>query len=185
MAEPLSTEQQTLLKQHSNMEISKSTCKIITILSILFVILNIICIAILFSMVLEDDDDYSSGKKVAGTFPVVGPYSTVIEANGFLFISGQIAVVNGTIEGNIIQQTNMVLGNIKNILEDAGSNMNKVVKCRVFLTNISDFDAMNTVYMSYFDLSLPELDSYPARAALSVRDLPLGAQVEIEAIALT
>eukprot|EP01084_Bolivina_argentea_P229074 386712_1 len=181
----MSTEQQTLLKQHpETIEISRKTCKIITGLAIVFVITTIICIAVLFSIVLEDDES-SGGKRVAGSYPVVGPYSTVIEANGFLFVSGQIAVVNGTVEGDIIQQTDMVLGNIKNILEDAGSNMNKVVKCTIFLRNISDFGAVNTIYMSYFNLSLPELDSYPARAALAVRDLPVDAQVEIEAIALT
>ena len=98
---------------------------------------------------------------------------------------GQIALQNGSmIDGDIVEQTQTVLGNIKTILEDAGSNMNKVVKCTVFLRNISDFDLMNGVYRHYFNISSNEVDSYPARSAIAVRDLPLGAQVEIEAIAL-
>ena len=183
--DPLSTEQQSLLKQPSdNVTISRSTCKIIAGLATLFLIANIVCIAVLFSIVL-DDDESSSEKRAAGSMEVAGPYTPAIEANGFLFISGQIAVVNGTVDGDITEQTEMVLQNIKDILEDAGSNMNKVVKCTVFLSNIDNFDAMNAVYMHYFNVSTPEIESYPARSAFAVRDLPLNASVEIEAFALT
>mmetsp|Transcript_14664 Transcript_14664/g.13168 ORF Transcript_14664/g.13168 Transcript_14664/m.13168 type:complete len:190 (+) Transcript_14664:28-597(+) len=185
--DPLQTEQQSLLKQSpDNIVISRSACKIITCFVVLFVIATTICIGVLFSIVLEDDESTSGEKRVVGSMPVVGPYSTIIEGNGLLFLSGQIAVdENGTIsDGDVVEQTEIVLASIKQILEDAGSNMNKVLKCTVFLANISDFGDMNGVYMEYFNISSDELDSYPARAAFAVRDLPLGAQVEIEAIAL-
>lgn len=94
-------------------------------------------------------------------------------------------MVNGSIiDGDVVEQTEMVLDNIKDILQDAGSNMNKVVKCTVFLANIDDFGSMNGVYIKYFNISSDEIDALPARSAMAVEDLPLGALVEIEAIAL-
>ena len=90
--DPLQTEQESLLKEspdNHNIAISRSTCKIITCLAVLFVIATIACIAVLFSIVLADDDESTSQeKRVVGSMPVVGPYSTIIEGNGFLFLSG-------------------------------------------------------------------------------------------------
>ncbi|HBB92351.1 MAG: reactive intermediate/imine deaminase [Bacteroidetes bacterium GWF2_49_14] len=110
----------------------------------------------------------------------VGPYSQAIEAGGFLFISGQIPLVPATgklLEGSIVDQTHLVMNNIGEILKEAGYTYEHLVKCTCFLANIEDFKAMNEVYGSYFP-GVP-----PARAAFQVARLPLGAQVEIDAIA--
>lgn len=110
----------------------------------------------------------------------VGPYSQAIEAGGFLFISGQIPLVPATgklLEGSISDQTHLVMNNIGEILKEAGYTYEHLVKCTCFLANIDDFKAMNEVYGSYFP-GVP-----PARAAFQVARLPLGAQVEIDAIA--
>lgn len=94
--DPLQTEQQSLLKPSpDNIVISRSSCKVITILVVLFVIATICCIAVLFSIVLEDDETTTSAeKKVVGSGDVVGPYSTIIQGNGFLFLSGFLSMHN-------------------------------------------------------------------------------------------
>jgi 2-iminobutanoate/2-iminopropanoate deaminase len=110
----------------------------------------------------------------------VGPYSQAIEAGGFLFVSGQIPLVPATgklLEGSIVDQTRLVMNNIGEILKEAGYTYEHLVKCTCFLANIDDFKAMNEVYATYFP-GVP-----PARAAFQVAKLPLGAQIEIDAIA--
>ena len=109
----------------------------------------------------------------------VGPYSQAVELNGTLFISGQIPVnpATGTMPDGIEAQTHQSLKNIGAILEEAGLCYNDVVKTTVLLDDIRNFAAMNAVYAEYF----PE--SKPARACYQVAALPLGAHVEIEAIA--
>ena len=110
----------------------------------------------------------------------VGPYSQAIESGGFLFISGQIPLIPGTTqfaEGGVVEQTHQVLKNIGGILEAAGLTYEHVVKCTCLLADIKDFKAMNEVYATYFP-GVP-----PARAAFQAANLPLGALVEIEAIA--
>jgi 2-iminobutanoate/2-iminopropanoate deaminase len=111
----------------------------------------------------------------------IGPYSQAIRANGFIFISGQIPLDPKTqqmVEGNIAQQTERVLENLKGILEAAGSSLPHVVKTTVFLKDLNDFAAMNEVYGRYFSAHPP------ARATVEVSALPKGASIEIELIAL-
>lgn len=111
----------------------------------------------------------------------IGPYSQAIKANGFVFVSGQVALDPKTqqlIEGGIAQQTERVMENLKGIVEAAGSNMSKVVKTTVFLTDMNDFSAMNEVYGRYFPTQPP------ARATVQVSRLPKDVKVEIEVVAL-
>ncbi len=111
----------------------------------------------------------------------VGPYSQAVEANGILFISGQIPVDPSTgkiIEGGIAEQTEQVLKNMGAILEEAGLSFKNVVKCTCLLNDMDNFVAMNQVYAKYFT------EEMPARAAYGVVKLPLGVMVEIESIAV-
>ncbi len=110
----------------------------------------------------------------------IGPYSQAIRTNGFLYVSGQVALdpKTGEIVGSDIrQQTERVLENVKGILEAAGSNMHHVVKTTVFLKDMNEFAAMNEVYAKYFTLAPP------ARSTVQVARLPKDALVEIEVIA--
>jgi len=110
----------------------------------------------------------------------IGPYSQAVKSTGFLFASGQVALDPRTNEffgGDIRQQTQLVLENIKAILEAAGSNLNHVVKTTVFLKDMNDFAAMNEVYGKFFTLAPP------ARSTVEVARLPKDALVEIEVIA--
>ncbi len=110
----------------------------------------------------------------------IGPYSQAVEANGFLFISGQIPVNPETgkiVEGGITEQTEQVMNNIGAILKEAGYTFNDVVKSTCLLSDMSNFAEMNAVYGKYY----PE--NPPARAAFAVKDLPLGVLIEIETIA--
>jgi len=111
----------------------------------------------------------------------IGPYSQAVEMNGMLFISGQIAVDPATgklVEGDITVQTNQVLKNIEAILHAAGYSLVEVVKSTCFLSEIANFKAMNEVYARYY------FENQPARAAFAVKDLPMGALIEIETIAM-
>lgn len=111
----------------------------------------------------------------------IGPYSQAIEANGMVFMSGQIPVNPATgefVEGGIVEQTTQVFENIKNVLAEAGLTTANVVKTTVFLADMSFFADMNAVYAKYFD------GAFPARSAVAVKALPKGALVEIECIAV-
>ena len=111
----------------------------------------------------------------------IGPYSQAILANGFVYVSGQIPVDPATgsfAEGGISGQTEQSIKNLKAILEQAGSGLDKVVKTTVFLTDMNDFAAMNAVYARYFT------EPFPARAAVEVGRLPKDALVEIECVAV-
>lgn len=111
----------------------------------------------------------------------IGPYSQGIAAGGFVFASGQIALDPATgqlIEGDIRAQTRRVLDNLRAVLETAGSSLDQVVKTTVFLAHLSDFAAMNEVYAGYFT------GAPPARSTVPVAELPRGALIEIEAVAL-
>ncbi len=122
-------------------------------------------------------------KKVINTShapAAIGPYSQAIEANGLLFISGQIPITPATgkiVEGGITEQTKQVMKNIEAILKEAGYSFNNVVKSTCLLNDMSNFAEMNAVYGKYY----PE--NPPARAAFAVKDLPLGVMIEIETIA--
>lgn len=110
----------------------------------------------------------------------VGPYSQAIIANGFLFSAGQIPLVPGTKElvaGDISAQTRQSLENIVAVLTAAGTDISKVVKSTVFLQDMNDFAAFNTVYAEFFT------ENPPARSTVQVAKLPMGALVEIEVIA--
>jgi 2-iminobutanoate/2-iminopropanoate deaminase len=110
----------------------------------------------------------------------IGPYSQAVRANNFLYVSGQVALDPKTgemVAGEIRQQTERVLENVKGIVEAAGSNMNHIVKTTVFLKDMSDFATMNEVYGRYFTLAPP------ARSTVQVSRLPKDALVEIEVIA--
>jgi 2-iminobutanoate/2-iminopropanoate deaminase len=110
----------------------------------------------------------------------IGPYSQAIRTNGFLFVSGQLALDPKTGEmagADIRQQTERVLENVKGIVEAAGSNLHHVVKTTVFLKDMNDFAAMNEVYARYFTLAPP------ARSTVQVSRLPKDALLEIEVIA--
>ena len=109
------------------------------------------------------------------------PYSQAITANGFVFVSGQLALRPGEKElvpGSIGEQTEQVLANLRAILEAAGSSLENLVKTTVFLQNLDDFAGMNEVYAKHVG-STP-----PARSTVEVAKLPSGALVEIEAIAV-
>ncbi len=111
----------------------------------------------------------------------IGPYSQAVEANGTLYISGQLPInpAVGKIEATeIAAQTEQVFDNINAILIEAGYNFADVVKSTVLLADITDFAAMNSVYGKYYTTNCP------ARAAFAVKSLPLGALVEIETIAV-
>lgn len=111
----------------------------------------------------------------------IGPYSQAIKANGFVFLSGQVAFDPATgnlISGGIEQQTEQVLKNVSAILQAAGSGWDKVVKTTVFLKNMSEFGQMNEVYGKFCK------NAPPARSTVEVARLPRDVSVEIEVIAL-
>ena len=111
----------------------------------------------------------------------IDPFSQAIEANGMVFVSGQLPIDPATGEfagSDIVSQVKQSLTNIASVLKEAGLEMSDVVKTTVLLQNMSDFAAMNEVYASFFK------EPYPARAAFEVVKLPKGALVEIEAIAV-
>ena len=111
----------------------------------------------------------------------IGPYSQAIKANGFVFISGQIALDPATqqlLDGDVAAQTDRVLQNLSGILAAAGSSLAQVVKTTVFLKYMDNFGAMNEVYARYFG------DAPPARSTVAAAGLPRDVLVEIDVIAL-
>ncbi len=110
----------------------------------------------------------------------IGPYSQAVKSNGFLYVSGQVAIdprSNEFVPGDIRQQTERALENLKGILEASGANLHNVVKTTVFLKEMNDFAAMNEVYGRFFTAAPP------ARSTVQVARLPKDALVEIEVIA--
>lgn len=110
----------------------------------------------------------------------IGPYSQALTAGGLVFTSGQIALDPATgamTEGGIREQTERVCRNLKAVLEAAGSSLEQTIKTTCFLIHMDDFAAFNEIYGRYFT-------SRPARSCVSVRALPKGALVEVEAVAL-
>jgi 2-iminobutanoate/2-iminopropanoate deaminase len=111
----------------------------------------------------------------------IGPYSQAIRANGFVFVSGQVAIDPATqqvIGGDVAAQTDRAMKNLSGILKAAGSGLEKVVRSTVFLKNMGDFAAMNEVYGRYFSAAPP------ARSTVEVARLPKDMLVEIDVIAL-
>ncbi|MGB2953492.1 MAG: RidA family protein [Gaiellaceae bacterium] len=108
------------------------------------------------------------------------PYSQAIEAGDFVFVSGQIGLAPGSTElvgESIEEQTEQIFANVRAILEEAGSGLDRLVKTTVFLTDFGDFAAMNEVYARHVG------DRPPARATVQIAGLPSGAKIELEAIA--
>lgn len=111
----------------------------------------------------------------------IGPYSQAIEANGMVFVSGQLPIDPETGEfepGDIKDLTRRSLTNLQNILAEAGLTLDNVIKITVFLADMNDFAGMNEVYASFFKAP------YPSRSAVAVKTLPKEARVEIECIAV-
>ena len=109
------------------------------------------------------------------------PFSTAVRVGDMLYLSGQIGTLPGTRQlasGGVVGETRQTLENIKSVLEFAGSSMDRVVKCTVFLLNIEDYASVNEVYATYFTVDPP------ARSAMAASGLALGSQVEIECFAL-
>jgi 2-iminobutanoate/2-iminopropanoate deaminase len=110
----------------------------------------------------------------------IGPYSQAIRAGGLLFCSGQIALDPATgalVEGDVAAQTERVMANLRAVLEAAGADLSAVVKTTIYLADLGDFAEVNRIYGTFFAATPP------ARATIQVSALPLGARVEIEAIA--
>ena len=111
----------------------------------------------------------------------IGPYSQAIAAPGYLFCSGQVALdaASGELVGETVaDQTRRALENLKAIVDEGGSDMNRVVKVTAYLTDMGDFAEFNEVYAEFFG------DDPPARATVGVAGLPKGARVEVDCIAL-
>ncbi len=116
---------------------------------------------------------------IPGAPKPIAPFSPAIKAAGLVFVSGQLPLdMSGSMPDDISAQTRQCMENIKALLEAAGSGLDRVVKCTVFLTNFDEFAKMNEVYGQFF------ADTPPARAAVEVSRLARGALVEIEAVAL-
>lgn len=110
----------------------------------------------------------------------IGPYSQAIKVNGMVYTSGQIPLdpATGELETDVKKATKRSLENLKTVLEEAGTSLDKVVKTVVFLKDMNDFAAVNEVYATYFSVNPP------ARSCVAVAKLPKDAVVEIEAVAL-
>lgn len=118
--------------------------------------------------------------RLKGAPPPLAPYSVVTEAQGLVFVSGQVAIdpKTGETPDEVTDQTDLILRNIGSILAELGLSYSDIVKTTVFLSDIRDFGAVNVVYGGFFD------DEPPARSAVGVADLPLPRfKIEIEAIA--
>ena len=122
-------------------------------------------------------------KKVISTTnapSAIGPYSQAIQVGNLVYTSGQIPIDPATgafAEGGIKEQTRQSLLNVQAILKEAGTSMEKIIKTTVFMADMNDFAAMNTVYAEFFT------EPFPARSAVAVKTLPKGALVEIEVVA--
>jgi 2-iminobutanoate/2-iminopropanoate deaminase len=111
--------------------------------------------------------------------PPVGPFSQAVEVGGFLYFSGQVAQDPATgklVEGGIVAETERLFQNLSAVLKAVGKSFDDVVRAGVFLTNMSDFAAMNSIYAKHFS------QPFPARTTIGVAALPLGACVEIDLV---
>ena len=129
---------------------------------------------------MSDPNPHEEVNTKAAPAPV-GPYSQAIRSGTLLFVSGQIPldpVTGAKADGEIEDEARQVLANLRAVLEAGGSQMDRVVKATVYLTDLSLFPRVNTIYAEAFDVS-----PAPARVTVGVAELPLGARVEIDAIA--
>jgi 2-iminobutanoate/2-iminopropanoate deaminase len=110
----------------------------------------------------------------------VGPYTPIVRAGDWLIVSGQVGLDDGVlVEGGVSAQVTQAIANLRGLLESEGATLADVVKTTVFLTGIADYAAMNEAYVAAFG------DHRPARSAVAVAALPVGAAVEVEAWAFT
>ncbi len=108
----------------------------------------------------------------------VGPYTPIVRAGDWLICSGQVGIKDGAIvDGGLEAELRQALANMAGLLEGEGASMNDVVKTTVFLTDMADYAEMNAIYIEIFG------DHRPARSAVAVRELPIGARIEVEASA--
>ncbi|MCP5029391.1 MAG: deaminase [Actinomycetia bacterium] len=108
----------------------------------------------------------------------VGPYTPIVRAGDLLFASGQVGISDGAlVDGGTVGQLEQAMANLRGLLEGEGSSLDRVIKTTVFLVDMGDYADMNATYVAAFG------DHRPARSAVAVAALPLGARVEIEAIA--
>lgn len=108
----------------------------------------------------------------------VGPYTPIVRAGDWLICSGQVGIKDGAIvDGGLEAELRQALANMRGLLEGEGASMNDVVKTTVFLTSMDDYAEMNSVYIDEFG------DHRPARSAVAVAELPIGARIEVEASA--
>jgi len=108
----------------------------------------------------------------------VGPYTPVVRTGDLLYTSGQIGIRDGAIvDGGLEPELRQVFVNLRAVLDSVGGSLDRVVKTTVFLTSMDDYAAMNAIYIEEFG------DHRPARSAVAVASLPLGARIEIEAVA--
>ena len=141
-----------------------------------FTLLALICLLLPAAAIAQEKEVI----RVPGSLEGL-PFSSAVRAGNLLYLSGQIGTLPGSRElagGGIAAETRQTMENIKQVLEYSGSSLGQVVKCTVFLLNIGDYAAMNEVYASFFE------NDPPARSTLAASGLALGAQVEIECIAL-
>jgi 2-iminobutanoate/2-iminopropanoate deaminase len=111
----------------------------------------------------------------------IGPYSQAVKANGLLFTSGQISLDPATsnlVEGGFEDQARRVFRNLEAVLREAGSSFDRVLKATVYLTDLTNFQTLNTIYAEYFG------EHKPARTTVGVKELPKGSLVEIDLVAL-
>jgi len=110
----------------------------------------------------------------------IGPYSQAVTHGDTIYVSGQLPLNPKTkkMDEDVSKQTKQSMNNIKAILQEAGSSMEKILRCGIFVTDLADFATVNDMYASFFE------GEYPARATVQVAALPLGAKVEIDAIAV-
>ncbi len=110
----------------------------------------------------------------------IGPYSQAIKVNGMIYTSGQIALNRDgvLVEGDVGDQTRQVLENLKEVLKEGGSSLEKVIKSTIYLSNMDDFGIVNSVYGEYFSTHLP------ARSTVAVRTLPKNVDIEIDVVAV-
>lgn len=116
-------------------------------------------------------------KKVIAVTPPIGPYSPALQLNNTLYISGQIAVEEAR-KGTIEDETKAVLQQISALLKTANFSLQDIVKCTVYLVDMKDFSAMNSIYETFFTTPAP------TRTTIGVKDLPKHARIEIDAIAI-
>lgn len=120
--------------------------------------------------------------RASGAAPAVGPYSQAIRAGGWIWVSGQIGLDRASgrlVDGGVEAEARQALGHLKAILEEAGSDLSRVVKATVYLVDMGDFEAVNRIYAGYFK------EEPPARMCLEVAGLPKGGRVAFDAVALS